>query len=87
MTSISEIREDMEVVGSDDQHVGTVDRIENDNIKLNKKDSPNGVHHLIPVRWVDAVESNIVRLTKTAAEVMAEWSEAGNGEMRAGRGA
>ncbi len=53
MADASQIREQMEVVGSDGQHVGTVDRVENDKIKLTRKDpEAEGVHHLIPIDWV-----------------------------------
>src|SRR5215218_453919 len=42
-----QIREHMEVVGSDGGHVGTVDKVEGDRIKLTKKDDPDGTgaHH------------------------------------------
>jgi len=79
-----QIRENMEVIGSDGQHVGTVDRIENNQIKLTKKDSEEGVHHLVPLRWVESVTADEVRLNKLAAEAQAEWVETGNGEMSAG---
>ena len=37
-----QVREHMEVVGSDGGHVGTVDKVEGDRIKLTKKDDPDG---------------------------------------------
>lgn len=86
MADASQIKENMEVVGSDGRHVGTVDRVENDKIKLTKKDSDEGVHHLIPMDWVDSVEQDEVRLNKLGAEVEAEWVETGDGEMSAGGG-
>lgn len=82
----AQIQENMEVVGSDGQHVGTVDRVENNKIKLTKKDSKEGVHHLIPLNWVDSVEQNEVRLNKLSAEAIAEWTETGDGEMGAAGG-
>ena len=36
------VREHMEVIGADGVHVGTVDRVEGDRIKLTKKDSGAG---------------------------------------------
>ncbi len=36
------IREHMEVIGADGGHVGTVDKVEGDRIKLTKKDDPDG---------------------------------------------
>jgi hypothetical protein len=39
MTAISQVKEHMEVIGADGVHVGTVDRLENNRIKLTKADS------------------------------------------------
>ena len=39
MSDASNIREHMEVIGADGVHVGTVDHVEGDRIKLTKKDS------------------------------------------------
>ncbi len=87
MADASQIREQMEVVGSDGQHVGTVDRVENDKIKLTRKDpEAEGVHHLIPIDWVESVEQNEVRLNKISGDVKAEWVETGDGEMSGGNG-
>lgn len=80
MTDISQIREHMEVVGSDGQHVGTVDSVENGNIKLTKGDSEENLHHLIPIDWVDSVEQDEIRLDRISGDVEAEWSETGEGE-------
>ena len=45
----SDIKEHMEVLGSDGQHVGTVDHMDgSNNIKLTKGDAKDGKHHLIP---------------------------------------
>ena len=54
MGDLSKIREHMEVVGADGAHVGTVDRVEGDRIKLTKADSGEGAHkghhHFVPKR-------------------------------------
>jgi hypothetical protein len=42
MTDMSKIKEHMEVIGADGTHVGTVDRVENNRIKLVKRDSGEG---------------------------------------------
>ena len=39
MTAMSRIKAHMEVIGADDVHVGTVDRVEENRIKLTKADS------------------------------------------------
>lgn len=65
----SDIREHMEVVGSDGQHVGTVDKVEGDRIKLTKQDDPDGTaqhHHFLPLRSVESVDGEQVRLSMTA---------------------
>lgn len=68
------ISEHMEVLGSDGEHVGTVDHLEGLNqIKLTKTDpAAKGTHHFIPVDWVDHVDEH-VHLTKTAKEAMQLW--------------
>jgi hypothetical protein len=63
---MAEIRERMEIVGKDGIHVGIVDRVEDDRIKLTKKDNPpghEGHHHYIETRLVASVEGNVVKLT------------------------
>ena len=69
MANASQIREHMEVVGSDGQHVGTVDKIEGDRIKLTKNDpQAQGQHRYIPLDTVASVEQNAVRLNLTAEQ-------------------
>jgi hypothetical protein len=41
---MTEIKEHMEVIGADGVHVGTVDKVEGNRIKLTKKDSGEGSH-------------------------------------------
>ena len=74
MVDASKIKDHMEVVGSDGQHVGTVDHLEGaDKIKLTRNDpASGGHHHLIPLAWVASVGGQ-VRLSKSAAEVMRTW--------------
>ena len=67
---MQEIREHMEVIGADGVHVGTVDRVEGNRIKLTKKDSGEGTHkghhHFIARGLVADVEGNKVRLSANA---------------------
>lgn len=68
------IREHTEVVGADGHHVGTVDHVEGDMIRLRKNDAnAAGVHHEIPLSWVETVETDAVRLNKPAREAIEEW--------------
>jgi hypothetical protein len=68
---MTEIKEHMEVIGADGVHVGTVDKVEGNRIKLTKKDSGEGSHkghhHYIDRGLVAGVEGNKVRLSATAA--------------------
>ncbi len=72
-----DVKEHMEVVGSDDKHVGTVDHMEGtDRIKLAKTDpSAGGKHHFLPIDFVDYVDSK-VHLNKTSRQAMTEWQSA-----------
>ena len=67
MSDVSNIREHMEVIGADGVHIGTVDRMEGDRIKLTKRDSGEGSHrghhHYIPASLVAEVEGDKVRLS------------------------
>lgn len=69
----NDIREKMEVVGSDGEHVGTVDGMEYGEIKLTRNDSPDGKHHLIPIDWVESVAGDKVILTQTAEQTRQMW--------------
>lgn len=88
MTDASAIREHMEVIGADEVHLGTVDKVEGGRIKLTKADSGaqleqaegehSGHHHYIPLGLVAAVEGNQVRLSATGANaVLFEEEESG----------
>ena len=61
MSGFEDIREHMEVIGADGVHIGTVDRVEDDRIKLIRADS--GIahtdhHHYIPRGLVAEVEGD-----------------------------
>ena len=75
MIQASQIREHMDVVGSDGGHVGKVDHVLGDDIELAKLDLGSGLkHHLIPVTWVEQVDDKVrLNLTKEAAK--AAWRE------------
>ena len=66
MSGFENIREHMEVIGADGVHLGTVDRVEENRIKLMRADSGVGHeqhHHFIPKGLVAEVEGDKVRLT------------------------
>ena len=64
--STADIREHMDVFGSCGNKLGKVDHVEGSQIKLTKNDSPDGMHHLIPMSWVKQVDEH-VHLSKTSA--------------------
>jgi hypothetical protein len=70
MAGTSGIREHMEVIGADGVHIGTVDRLEGNRIKLTREDSGQGSHqghhHYIPTALVAEVEGDKVRLSANA---------------------
>ena len=69
MSGFEDIREHMEVIGADGVHLGTVDRVEGDRIKLIRADSGVGHeehHHYIPRGLVADVEGDKVRLSSNA---------------------
>lgn len=67
MSIASQIKEHAEVIGADGVHVGTVDQVEGDRIKLTRTDSGvgshKGHHHYISIGLVAEVEGNRVRLS------------------------
>ena len=72
----SEIREHMEVIGSDGEHVGKVDHVLGGDIELAKLDLGSGLkHHLIPLSWVDHVAENKVCLNMTKDAAKSSWRE------------
>ena len=71
MSNASGVKPHMEIIGADGVHVGTVDRIEGDRIKLSKKDSGEGSHkghhHYISNGLIAEIEGDTVRLSANAA--------------------
>ena len=85
MGDYSTIREHMDVIGADGVHVGTVDRVEGDRIKLTKADSGQGGHaghhHFIGRALVADVEGDTVRLSANA-DVAISFEEEESGDAR-----
>lgn len=84
MTELSQIKEHMDVIGADGVHVGTVDHVEGDRIKLTKKDSGAeveegqgshaGHHHYISKGLIADIEGDTVRLSANA-DVAVQFEE------------
>jgi hypothetical protein len=71
MVDTSLIKDHAEVIGADGVHLGTVDHLDGDRIKLSKADSPQfeghgAKHHWIPLGLVAEVEDGTVRLSANA---------------------
>ncbi|WP_075654655.1 DUF2171 domain-containing protein [Pseudochrobactrum sp. B5] len=70
MVDTAKIKEHFEVIGADGVHVGIVDHVEGDRIKLTKNDTGAGAHHkhhhYISLGLVADIEGNKVRLSANA---------------------
>ena len=82
MADLNQIKEHMEIIGADGVHVGTVDKVEGDRIKMTKPDSGShsGHHHYVSGGLVANVEGDKVRLSANAdAAVLLEEEKGGQG--------
>lgn len=69
---MADIKEHMKIIGKDGAHVGTVDRVEGDRIKLTKADNPashKDHHHYIDRKLVGSVEGDVIKLSVNASSV------------------
>jgi len=73
---LGQIREHMEVVGSDSDHVGTIDRVAGDRIILTKSDPESGgAHHSLSCSDIDRVEGDRVILDCSAEQARQRWRD------------
>jgi hypothetical protein len=72
MVTPDQITEQMEVVGNDGLHVGVIDGIEASEIRLASNDTPDGLHHFLPLANVEYVDDR-VHLNRSSIRAMAEW--------------
>lgn len=75
MPDLSQIKEHANVIGADGVHVGTVDHLQGDRIKLTRKDSSDQRHHYISTGLVAEIEDGTVRLSANA-DVAVTFEEA-----------
>ena len=84
MIDPNSISEHDEVIGADGIHVGTVDRVVGDRIKLTKRDAGEGGHeghhHFIPLSLVAEVEAGAVRLSASAVVAVEMFEEEEGGD-------
>lgn len=83
MAELNQIREHMEVIGADGVHIGTVDHVDGNRIKLTLADSGSheGHHHYLSGGLVAAVEGNQVRLSASGASAVLLEEEEGGGPL------
>ena len=73
---VSKLVAGMEVVGSDGTHVGIIDRLDGDMMKLKRMDpASGGQHHLLPTDLVKSVEGKAM-LSIAATEAIKRWKAA-----------
>lgn len=73
---LGQVREHMEVVGKDDQHVGKVDKVAGDRLILAKSDpESDGAHHSLSCSEIDRIEGDRVILDCTAADARKHWRD------------
>ena len=60
------IKEHMEVADCKGIHVGTVDEVEGDAIKLTKSDSSDDIHHFLSMDDVEKIDDNRIYLKEGA---------------------
>ncbi len=79
MSILDLVKAHMDIIGADGVHVGTVDAIEGDRIRLSKAGSGahSGHHHYLSEGLVAEVEGNKVRLSATGANAVLFEEEKG----------
>ena len=60
------IKEHMEVADHASRHIGTVDEVDDDRIKLTRSDSEGGQHRFLNLHDVDRIDDNRVYLKQDA---------------------
>jgi hypothetical protein len=73
---LGQVREHMEVLGSDNEHVGTVDRVAGDRLILTKSDPESGgAHHSLMCTSIDRIEGDKVFVDMTADQAKKHWRD------------
>jgi hypothetical protein len=76
MMHVDQIREGLEVVGKDRGHVGTVDALVGQLLKLKKNDpASGGTHHYLDIGLISDIRDDTIHLLVTADDAKQRWSE------------
>jgi len=83
MVDLTQITEHMEIIGADGVHIGTVDKVDGNRIKMTKADSGSHEdhHHYISEGLVADIEGNQVRLSATGASALLLEEEESGGAL------
>jgi len=81
--ALRQVREHMEVVGDDGEHVGAVDKVRGDQLILTRNDpAAGGRHHAIPSSWIQGVGEKVM-LNRSAEKARGAWRDVeGEGSSR-----
>ena len=78
MVQASQIRDHMQIVGSDGQQLGSVEQVDGSSrIKFAPKGAARGGDHFIPLAWVASVDGQTVRLSKSSQDIQQELERSG----------
>ena len=72
-----QIRPHMDVVDDNGGHVGTVDHVDGDRVKLTRDSSPDGEHHYVPLSQVAGIEGGKLRLRQRGDTTFGQASSGG----------
>lgn len=73
---LGQVREHMEVVGNDGEHVGSIDRVAGDRIILAKSDPDSGgAHHSLSCSDLDRIEGDKLILDCSAEQAKQRWRD------------
>ena len=61
------IKEHMEVTDCKGQHLGTVDDVQDDAIKLTRSDSDDNMHHFLKIDDIEKIDDNRIYLKESAS--------------------
>lgn len=71
---LGNVRAGMEVVGADGEHLGTIDHLDGNRVKLRRNDpASGGQHHWLAQDAVASVDGNTVRLAVPADQAQRSW--------------
>jgi hypothetical protein len=75
MMHVDQIREGLKVVGKDRNHVGTVDALVGQLLKLKKNDpASGGTHHYLDIGLISDIRDDTIHLLVTADDAKQRWS-------------